>query len=241
MYKRWMLLGLLCLTVLLAACGRNNESAPPTPGAGPSVTILSPASNTRVETGRLLEIESQATDADRITRVEMVINNELIASDTVPTEGGQQSFTVTQRWVPVAPGPVEVVVYAYNSQGQRSMAVLMLEVEGEPVAAQPPPPSPTEEGQPGDEPAPASPDAPPADAPATVAGRVNVAAGLNVRQSADINAARVGGVNFNDPVTAIARNAEGDWVKIRYGQEQEGWVYAPYVAWDDDLMALPTE
>ncbi len=227
---------LIVILPLLAACERGGEGSVAESGAGPQVVIVGPPSGTRIPTGQVVEIHSTANDeAGLVQRIELHINGELIAEDTTPIAEGQASFSVVQRWVPIASGSVQVTVYAYNAQGQQSQpAAITLEAEGEPllppttptVTKATPEPTATVELSPTPE--------------AGIVGQVNVQAGLNVRGEPSLTAARIGGVNLNDAVTAIARNEAGDWVRIRFGPDnQEGWVVAEFITWEGDVQSLP--
>jgi uncharacterized protein YgiM (DUF1202 family) len=240
--KRALLLTLLVLMSLMVACTRpswlGGGAAEP---AGPVVVIDSPASGARVPTGQELLIQSTATDDNLVQRIELYINSELIADDPSPVSEGQATFTVVQRWVPVQPGQALVEVYAYNAADVRSeVASIVLEVEGEPLAPvqEVPEPAPEEPAEEVTEPteAPAPPEV------LGIRGTVLAAEGLNVRRGPGTDNERIGGILANEAVTAIARNAAGDWVRIQYGPEnQEGWVAAQFVTWEGDIQTLPQE
>ncbi|MDQ4076326.1 MAG: SH3 domain-containing protein [Chloroflexota bacterium] len=213
--------------------------------AGPQVTITSPGNEATIPTGQTVEIQSVASDnVTPIRRIEMYINGDLIADDSTPDPEGQASFTVVQRWVPVEPGEAQVEVYAYNLDDERSeAATITLQVEGEPLA--PPQETTATATQ-----SLAAATAEPTEVPATptlepaagIEGRVAAEIGLNVREGPGADSRRIGGVNLNETVTAIARNEAGDWIKIRYGPDNsEGWVAGEYVEWQGDTQTLPVE
>ncbi len=231
---------LVVAMLLLAACQRGTATS-----SSPIVTITAPNNGASVPTGQMVEIQSVAVDnVSPIQRVEMYINGDLIADDSTPNAAGESSFMVTQRWVPVEPGDARIEVYAYNMANERSQAAtLTLQVQGpgltsqEPSAATPtsalvPPPTAPTEVQPTATPEP----------PAGIPGQVTADIGLNVRSSPGTSSERIGGVNVTEQVTAIARNAAGDWVKIRFGADnREGWVAAAYISWQGDIQTLPVE
>jgi hypothetical protein len=240
--KRAVLLFLLVLLLLPVACTRpswlGGGAAEP---EGPQVVIDSPASGARVPTGQELLIQSTATDENLVQRIELYINGELIADDPSPVPEGQPTFSVVQRWVPVQPGQALVEVYAYNAEDVRSeVRSIVLEVEGEPLAPvqEVPEPAPEEPAEEVTEPT-ESPELPEA---VGIRGTVLAADGLNVRSGPGTDNERIGGILANETVTAVARNAAGDWVRIQYGAEnQQGWVAAQFVTWEGDIQTLPQE
>ncbi len=229
-----------CLGALLVACQRGTA----TPAAtGPVVSIVAPADGSTIPTGQIVEIQSNALDnSSPVQRIEMYINGDLIADDSAPTAEGQPSLLVSQRWVPVAPGPAEVEVIAYNARNEPSApARITLQVEGAALAS-PQQATATPEATVPDPPLPTAPAAPTETVPAGIAGTVVADIGLNVRSGPSATAERIGGVNVNESVSALARNEAGDWVKIRFAAEpQEGWVAAEFVTWEGDLQSLPVE
>lgn len=230
---------LLLLGLLLAGCARGGAQGTPV-AAGPLVVIDSPPSGTRIPTGREVEIQVTAVDeAALVQRIELLVDGELVADERTPLEAGQASFTVLKRWVPVAPGEAHVIVYAYNAQGQRSQpASIILQVEGEPLQ---PPVTITRTSEPLPTPTALPPTPTPAPTVQGIPGTVTAAIGLNVRAGPSVDAARIGGVNLNESVTAIARDASGAWARIRFGPDgQEGWVSAQFVSWQGDFQSLPT-
>jgi Bacterial SH3 domain len=51
--------------------------------------------------------------------------------------------------------------------------------------------------------------------------------GLIVRNSPELGAGQVDGVEYNEPVIVLSKSKDGLWEKIRYGtSEKEGWVKA---------------
>lgn len=248
MVRRGRIALLVLLTCLLAACSRGGQpDATPlaAAGEGPSVLILAPASGSRIPAGQEVEILSRATDPAGVARVELTIGTDLIALDPAPVE--QPTFDVTQRWVPVEPGEYQAQVIAYNVQGQASQpATITLIVEGAGLAPVVPTPTSGESAPPAAEATATVVETLPPAATASVtgiAGTVTTAAGVNVRAGPDLGAERVGGVWLNNQVTGIARNAAGDWIKVRFGEsgEQVGWLYAPLVTWQGDTSTLPPE
>lgn len=70
---------------------------------------------------------------------------------------------------------------------------------------------------------------------------VTISGGLNVRGGPSTNNAVIGSVSSGDVVTAIGRNEAGDWLQVLLSEDVEdlGWLYAPLVTVDGDLLSLP--
>lgn len=59
------------------------------------------------------------------------------------------------------------------------------------------------------------------------AARITYGEGLNLRQSPDRDAARIGGVDYNDRVVVLEESPDKEWQRVRLeGSNQEGWVRA---------------
>lgn len=111
----------------------------------PSITITSPASGTTVQVGEEVQILSTAAADKGVARVELLVNGQLVRSDT-PPEGSPTTFTIAQPWTPVAEGQVTVSVIAYDAEGAASEpATITLQVEAA-VAEVTPTPEPDVEG-----------------------------------------------------------------------------------------------
>ncbi len=102
----------------------------------PQVVIQSPASNMEFREGDEIAVQSLATDASGITRVELSVDGANVETSAPPIAQGQSSFTVLQRWKATA-GSHTLSVRAYNASGASSeVAVVSINV----VAAAPPTP-----------------------------------------------------------------------------------------------------
>ena len=66
------------------------------------------------------------------------------------------------------------------------------------------------------------------------------ATGANVRQGPATNFALYGSIPANEVYDILAVNPAGDWYKIQYYNAQ-GWVWAPLVATEGNLSALPVD
>ncbi len=117
------LLLVLCLIGVLfgaAAC-----FASPTK---PIVIISAPPHGSQFHEGEDIAVQSTATDAKGIARVELLVNGAVVRTDTVPSPQGQTSFTLVQSWKAV-PGTHNVAVRAVNTTNVTSdQAVISITV-----------------------------------------------------------------------------------------------------------------
>jgi hypothetical protein len=72
----------------------------------------------------------------------------------------------------------------------------------------------------------ASPAASPSPSPSPVGYRARVTQpiGLILRQEPSAEAARIGGIEFNEEVTVLEDSPDGGWQKVRAASGAEGWV-----------------
>ena len=97
-----ILLGLIVSMVVLTACT----------GAKPGVVILSPAHGSQFSEGESVAVQSTATDAAGITRVELLVDGAVVRLDSAPTP--QTTFTLIQTWQATG-GAHTLMVRAYNA------------------------------------------------------------------------------------------------------------------------------
>jgi hypothetical protein len=240
MRRAWWLVALLTVLWVLVACERGGQTA-----AGLTVRIESPAEGARIPTGREVVITSTANSSTTslVQKIELYINGELIREDVAPTQAGEATFTVEQRWVPTEAGTIAVEVIAYDVVGRRGTpATLSLVAEGSPMVTTAPFPSPTPTG------IPVTPTTTPFPSPAPlpsatatvprieIAGTINTDA--NIRNGPGPTFDRIDGLFAGATVTAIGRNAAADWIEIRYGSGQTGWVLWSLAGWQGDIQQL---
>lgn len=237
MRRAWWVVALL-VVLGVVGCERGGQTA-----AGLNVQINSPANGTTIATGREVTINSTASSntTTLVQRIELYINGELIREDAASTAAGQATFSIEQQWVPVEAGNVAVEVVAYDVIGRRSSpATITLFAEGAPMATTAPFPtrSPTT--------VPATPTTTPFPSPqptSTTAptiefgGTINTDA--NIRNGPGPTFDRIDGLFAGTSVTAIGRNEAADWVQIRYGSGQTGWILWSLAGWQGDIRQLP--
>lgn len=143
MNRFWFLTRVLLLLLLLIA-----TSACEAATAKPAVTISSPPSGSQFREGEDIAVQSTATDAIGVTRVELAVDNVTVRIDPSPSPQGQPSLTLIQTWK-ATPGSHTITVRAYNVAGAVSdpIAVMVTVLPGTaggttPIAqASPPPPT----------------------------------------------------------------------------------------------------
>ncbi len=105
----------------------------------PTVVIAAPASGTRANVGAEIAVQSTASDAQGITRVELLVDGVIVRSDALPAP--QTSYTVIQRWIATSPGTHIIQVRAHNKAGTISDPVaIYIEVTTSVALATPSPP-----------------------------------------------------------------------------------------------------
>ncbi len=97
----------ILLALAVAACN--------VPGK-PTVVILSPPSGSQYHEGEDVAVQSTATDAAGVVRVELVVDGNVVRVDPSPTAQGQPSFSLIQTWK-ATQGAHTILVRAYNATG----------------------------------------------------------------------------------------------------------------------------
>jgi hypothetical protein len=149
MKARW-LLSIILAVFVLAACA---------PTSKPVVVIMSPPSGSQFFEGEDIAIQSSASDAQGVVRVELVVDGNVVRVDPSPTAQGQPNFTLIQTWKATS-GTHTIIVRAYNVAGVMSDPT-GVSVTVSQRTAQAPAPSPTSPGVPPLPPSPTSPGVPP--------------------------------------------------------------------------------
>jgi hypothetical protein len=106
-----VVVGLTIAAVLLIAGGGRGE---------PTVTIQAPAQGAQIGVGNQIVIQAAATGARDITRVELKVDDVLVAMVTSPDPDGQASLTISQPWTFGQTGPHLITGVAYTAGGQTS-------------------------------------------------------------------------------------------------------------------------
>jgi hypothetical protein len=85
---------------------------------GLQVQINQPGDTTVIQAGQALTIQSTASSAVGVTRIELWSDNQLYASADSGVSGGQSPFTVYQQWSSTDIGYHTLFVRAYDSSGR---------------------------------------------------------------------------------------------------------------------------
>jgi len=108
------------------------------PTSKPTVVIVSPPSGSEFREGEEVAIQSVATDARGIARVELIVDNVIARTDTAPTSQSQPRFNLIQKWQ-ATPGTHIIGVRAYNISGAASDPAVISVSVGTAVAQAPTP------------------------------------------------------------------------------------------------------
>jgi hypothetical protein len=91
--------------------------------AKPVAVINSPPSGTQVDENSEVQVQVNASDSQGITRIDLLVNGVVVASESAPTAGGQPTFSAVLRWTPTTLGEQVVEARAYNVKGDVSAPV----------------------------------------------------------------------------------------------------------------------
>jgi hypothetical protein len=105
---------LLLLMVLIGNAGCTVLS-----GSTPSISIVAPPNDSEFREGEQVAIQSTATDSTGIVRVELMVDDTIIRTDSPPSSASPVSFLLTQFWL-ATQGEHIILVRAYNAAGKVS-------------------------------------------------------------------------------------------------------------------------
>lgn len=251
---------LLCVLLLLtlAACNLNTigENAVQAITGVPQVRIASPIPNATFLEGVPVNIQALISNAGAdISRVEIAVDQTVVATLQAPNAAGAPTFTISQSWTAAGVGshtitvtafrqdntgsePASVTISVVNQAGQTSSAEETEEASGDnPASAQPtsamtqPPtdtPEPTNTPEPEATPTPSVPMA-------------TFTTGVNVRRGPD--------TAFEPPIGSFAANQTAEitgvnpartWYKVKY-YNGEGWVFGNLLTVSGDVSNLPVD
>src|SRR5581483_2109787 len=132
MKKTLFLALVVTLAVVVAACQTDQPTATsstPVPSK-PTVVINTPPSNSMVETGSQLQVQSTATDAEGIVLVELLVDGATVQNSPTPNGQPQSQFSVIQSWTATTPGTHTLTVKATNARlvtGEASISVTVIQ------------------------------------------------------------------------------------------------------------------
>jgi len=111
--SRSIIVAILFLGIVGLSCG------PVETATAPTIAISAPATGTTVTVGETVQIVSTANASAGVARVELLVNGQVVRTDSPPTEN-PTSFAVSQPWIPVVEGSETVSVVAYDAKDKAS-------------------------------------------------------------------------------------------------------------------------
>jgi hypothetical protein len=116
----------------------------------PSVTIQSPADNSRISVGSQVPLQASASGATDITLLELSVDGILVATASSPDSAGTSLLTVARTWIFDTPGEHEITAQAFTARGRVSepgsveVTIVGVEPTPTPEPTLTPTPTPTE-------------------------------------------------------------------------------------------------
>ena len=107
----WIILAWVNLTL---ACSLGNTFLSQNANA-PVVAISRPVEGQQLQAGQATTVESVSIDAKGVTRVELMVNGQVIWADVNAQPAPETPFIVAQPWTPVTPGHYTIQVNSYNA------------------------------------------------------------------------------------------------------------------------------
>ena len=113
----------LLIVLLTGACNISTERPQATPlppalgtasASRPLITITAPANGSEVVVGTDILIKGQASDAQGVTRVQLIANDRIVRTVSSESSSGQRSMEVTLDYRPVVTGTLNLEVVAWR-------------------------------------------------------------------------------------------------------------------------------
>ncbi len=209
---------LLLVALLLSACNLTSERPQPTPlppavatasASKPEVSISAPADGAEVVVGTDILIRGQASDAQGVTRVQLVANDRIVRTVSSESPAGNRSMPITLDYRPVVTGRLELEVVAWRGNVAGDPTGVTLEVRANRsqvlTTAVPLPEVPVID---------------PNDPTCRVLNNVI----LNVRVNAGTGFARITTLASGDQLPVLGRLVDDSWWQVRLRDGTAGWV-----------------
>lgn len=249
----------ICTLLMLAACNLNNQdgNTVQTISGVPQVRIASPIPNATFLEGVPVNIQAMISNAGTdISRVEIAVDQTVIATLDAPNTAGAPSFSITQSWTTAGVGSHTLTITAFRQDGSAndptSVTISVVNQAGQSSTTDE-----TEEPAGGsnltnDTPAPQVTQAPtntpePSNTPepeATDTPSVPMAlftTGVNVRRGPDtVFEPPIGSFAANQSAEITGVNPSRTWYKVKY-YNSEGWVFANLMTTSGDVSNLPVD
>ncbi len=135
----WKVFFLVSILTLLSACNLSRTpptaevtlTADPQDGDGrPTVAISSPQNGDEVVVGADVFVSATATDPVGVTRVQLIVNNQIVKTVSSESVAGDPNMNVLLDWRPTEAGTATVEVIAYRGSIASDTATIDLIVRG---------------------------------------------------------------------------------------------------------------
>jgi hypothetical protein len=231
MYPRKAVL-VIALLLAVSACnlrqGPDEVEATFTPIGGnatgrPSVSITSPADGDEVAVGDEVLVSATATDTQGVTRVELLVNNQVVKRVSSESPTGETSMNVLLDYTPTTVGDVTLQVVAYRGttfSNPDEVEITVRRTEAQVTATLAP-----------------APNVPIID-PNDPTCRVLVNAGLNFRTGPGTNYSRINVLVAGTVAPIVGRIGSNEWWQIRVGTTI-GWVSAAFTSVYGNCGGIP--
>lgn len=209
---------LMILVLLTGACNLSTErpqASPLPPALGtasaskPVVIISAPTDGAEVVVGTDIVIQGQASDAQGVTRVQLIANDRIVRTVSSESPNGQRSMEVTLDYRPVVTGTLllEVVAWRRSVPGDPASVSVTVRANRSQVLSTTAP----------------RPEVPVID-PNDPTCRVLTNVALNVRTNAGVGFTRITTLANGSQAPVIGRLADNSWWQVSLRDGTAGWV-----------------
>lgn|GEM_PF-1875054 len=141
----------IILSALLALCAVSGivalaSAAPLLQDNNPIVIINQPPSNSSYMQGDIISVESLSASPVGIVQVDLLVDGQVVHSDTTPGDLPQVQYTLIQRWIANVAGTHVITVRATDTENQTGQASINVTVQANtptPIPTNVPPPTAT--------------------------------------------------------------------------------------------------
>ncbi len=211
-------LALLLFALMAGACNLTSERPQATPlppavatasASKPEVKISAPVDGAEVVVGTDILIRGQASDAQGVTRVQLVANDRIVRTVSSESPSGNRNMPITLDYRPVVTGKLELEVVAWrgNVAGEPTSVTLEVRANRSQVLSTAVP----------------LPEVPVID-PNDPTCRVLTNVPLNVRVNAGTGFRRVTTLASGDQLPVLGRLVDDSWWQVRLRDGTAGWV-----------------
>jgi uncharacterized protein YgiM (DUF1202 family) len=215
----------LCVFVLLAGCGGQDEAEPTVPSDGqpPTVVINAPRDQSSIQPGQVVQVEVVASDDQAVMSVELYVDDSIIESRVSSPEAVLTTRRETFTWSAAMVGPHTLQARAYDAARQMGASPVVVVQVGATDSTTAPPAAPTSPPEPASTPVPAEPSPTTPPSPTPEAAQVIAITDANVRGGPGTNYPVVGGLKESESAFVTGRNADSSWWQISF-QGGTAWI-----------------